>query len=417
MTSTWLKIAVANILKNKRRSFYTIIAIAFGFAAVNIFGGFTEYIFRNLKGSFVYALAHGHLTVYKKDFLTEGQIDPLKYLITENELDTIQDICAKDSRIVIATPQLQIMGLLSNGIVSTIFIGMGGVPSAKKIIQSRAGGMVGKLKFYEGKSLEDDIIYGAGLTRGLAKKLKLYLGSDAIAMSPTLDGRINAMDLQVFHLFRVQVDELNDKVLYVNIKFAQTLYDTDSVDRIIILLDKDENIESVKAFLEKAFVDKGLQMEVKNWRELSPFYTKVKDMFDIIFIILFVIVFIIVVASVTNTISMSVIERTREIGTLRALGLKRKGVVTLFAMESALLNILGCISGICLTILNWIMFNVFKPQWVPPNIPRKVPLEIYLVPSYMAKSFGFLLLLSIIVALLVARQAARKSIVGALGHI
>lgn len=413
----WIKFAIANLFRNRRRSFYTIIAVAIGYAAVNIFGGFTSYIFTNLKDSFIYAQANGHLTVFKKGYLTEGRIDPLKYLITQKELDEIYEVCKKEPHILMTTPQLQIMGLISNGEVSTVFIGTGRVPSEKVFIQSRATGMVGKMKFYRGKELEDDTLFGVGLTNGLAEKLKLDIGSDAIAMAPTVDGRINALDMQVFQRFNVPVEELNDKIISVPLKFAQSLYDTESVDRVTILLDKDEFIEPVKGALEGAFARHGLEVEVRTWKELSPFYRKVKDMFDIIFVFIFIIVFIIVVTSVINTLSMSVMERTREIGTLRALGLKRRGVVGLFAMESAMLGVLGSLSGIIVTLLNWVLIKTLEPQWIPPNFVVSIPLEIYMVPAYMAISLMFLVLLSSAVATLPARKAAHKSIVDALGHV
>jgi putative ABC transport system permease protein len=53
MITTWAKFAGANLLRNRRRSFYTIIAIAIGYAAVNVFGGFTAYIFKNLEYTFI----------------------------------------------------------------------------------------------------------------------------------------------------------------------------------------------------------------------------------------------------------------------------------------------------------------------------------------------------------------------------
>ena len=90
-------------------------------------------------------------------------------------------------------------------------------------------------------------------------------------------------------------------------------------------------------------------------------------MFDVIFLFLFIIFFIIVVMSVANTMSMAVFERTREIGTLRALGLKRRGVMLLFAIESSLLGILGTVGGILLTLLGWWVVDFFKPTWTPPG--------------------------------------------------
>lgn len=417
--TTWIKFAGANLLRNRRRSFYTVIAIAIGYAAVNIFGGFTAYIFSNLRDSFIYSQANGHLTVFKKGFLTKGRIEPLKYLITQEEIENIDRICQGIPEISLSTPQLQIMGLISNGDVSTIFIGKGRIPSDTVKIQNRSGGMLAKMKnkFYQGRKLEDGIIQGAGLSFGLADKLQLTIGSNAIAMSPTVDGRVNAMDMEVLQTFSVPVEELNDKVIRTPLKFAQSLYDTDSVDRITIMLDNDLDLSRVKKRLQHQFHENILGLEVKTWRELNPFYTKVKKMFDIIFIFIFIIMFIISVTSVINTLSMSVIERTREIGTLRALGLRHRGIVSLFAMESAMLGLLGCIAGFVLTLCIWMLIRVWQPYWIPPNIVVAIPLEVNIVPSYLIATLFFLVSLSTMVAVLPARKAAGKSIVDALGHV
>ncbi|MCK8604150.1 ABC transporter permease [Desulfoferrobacter suflitae] len=181
-------------------------------------------------------------------------------------------------------------------------------------------------------------------------------------------------------------------------------------------MDDESHLPEVKAYLEAQIKRRGLPLQIKTWAELSPLYTKVKRMFDIIFNFVFIIVFMIVVTSVINTVTMSIIERTKEIGTLRALGLKRRGVIKLFAVESAMLGLLGCLLGIVLTIFCWLLVKVIEPQWVPPNIPREIPLEVYLIPSYLIVSFFFLLTLATLVAILPARKACGKPIVDALDH-
>lgn len=412
---TWVKIAIRNLRKNGRRSFFTVLAIGLGFSAVNVFGGFTAYIFASLKDAHIYAQASGHLTIFKKAFLTSGKLDPVSYLLSEAETLSVKEVLGDFPQVCVVTAQLRFSGLLSNGDVSTIFVALGRVPSDVRAIRSRAPGMVGKMKLFDGKPLEDDILYGIGLSSGLAEKFNFELGSDAIAMAPTVEGQINALDVQVFQMLEAPV-ALNDKLMLVPLKFAQSLSDTTSVDRLTVLLHDDEQTESVKAFLTRELSTRGLDVEVKTWKELSPFYTKVKDMFDIIFLFIFVIVFIIVVMSVVNTISMAVMERTTEIGTLRALGLKRRGIVKLFAIESALLGLFGSALGVCLTGMSWGIVTVVRPTWIPPGITRRVPLEVYIVPEYMVFSMLFLVFLSLIAAVLPARKAARMDIVDALGH-
>ena len=140
-------------------------------------------------------------------------------------------------------------------------------------------------------------------------------------------------------------------------------------------------------------------------------------MFDVIFLFVFLIVFVMVVLSVVNTISMAVLERTREIGTLRALGLKRWGVAVMFATESGLLGLLGTVLGMVITLCCWLGVKLAQPTWIPPNIPKRVPLEIFLVPQYLIWSFVFLVLLAVLAAVMPARRAARLLIIDALGHV
>jgi putative ABC transport system permease protein len=139
-------------------------------------------------------------------------------------------------------------------------------------------------------------------------------------------------------------------------------------------------------------------------------------MFDVIFLFLFMIVFVIVVMSVINTIGMSVMERTREIGTLRAIGMKRGGIVRLYAIESVLLGLAGSLLGLIFTGLTWLAVIIAKPTWVPPQITRRVPLEVHLVPETMLLSLGFMLMLALAAAIPPATRAARMNIVNSLAH-
>lgn len=414
----WFKIALRNLVKNWRRSGITCLAIALGFAAVNLFGGFTEYMYRGNREVAIYANAQGHLTIFKKGFLEMGQLDPARYLLTPDEMKMIKEICRKNPLITLITPQLRITGLVTNGEVSTIFVAQGIVPSASAVFARSSTFLKDNMKrSFEGRNLEDDTMYGVGMARGLARLLDLKIGSNGVAFSNTVNGQMNALDIEVFQIFDTPSDVMNDKFMKVPFSFAQTLYDTDHADRIAILLEQTKYAEPIRKQLQLAFKKRGLEVEVKTWRELSDWYRKVKEMFDVIFLFLFTIVFIIVVMSVINTMSMAVFERIREIGTLRALGLKCRGVMILFSIESFLLGVLGMVAGLFLTFLGWATVDVFKPTWVPPGITRRVPIMIEFVPQFMLYSFFFLLVLCLLASLVPARRAARQNVVEALGHV
>jgi putative ABC transport system permease protein len=409
-----IKIALRNLIKNRRRSLFTILAIALGFSSVSLFGGFASYLYHGNREMAVLGTCNGHLLIFKKGFLQKGQLNPGKYLIMPQELEIIRSVCKKLPQVVLTAPHLMISGLLSNGRVSTIFIGQGITPSDVDVFMDRT---LQEMREFEGKNLVDGQPHGAGFSNGLARLLDLKVGSDVVAFTNTVDGQMNALDLEVFQLFDTPSEALNDKMMRVPLKFAQNLYDTEGVDRVAVLLDTHENTELVRSEIQRLLSEQESQFEIMTWEEMSQWYKTVKEMFDVIFAFLFIIVFIIVVTSVINTMSMAVIERTREIGTLRALGLKRRGVTSLFAAESFLLGLFGTVVGLIITFLSSSAIDIIRPTWMPPAISKRVPIMVLLSSNQMLFSFVFLILLCLAASLLPARRAARQNVVDALGHV
>src|SRR5262249_2634863 len=151
----------------------------------------------SLRDGYIYAQGNGHLTIFKTGFLTAGKLDPRGYLLSAVELRTLTDLAGSFPDVLLTTPQLHISGLLSNGKVSTVFMSARYVPSDIRRINSQAQGVIGRLRLFTGKPLEDERIYGVGLSSGLARQLQLDFGANAIAMAATLDGQINAFDVEV----------------------------------------------------------------------------------------------------------------------------------------------------------------------------------------------------------------------------
>jgi putative ABC transport system permease protein len=161
----------------------------------------------------------------------------------------------------------------------------------------------------------------------------------------------------------------------------------------------------------------GLDVEIKTWLDLSMFYKQVKNMFDLIFLFLFTIVFIVVLMSITNTMTTSVLERTREIGTLRSLGMKRRKIMELFAVEGAMLGLFGCLLGLVIDTLTTMAVNAANIRYVPPSSSDEVPLRVDFVPDMLLGSLVLLAIVAMLAALLPARRAANTEIVDALGHV
>ena len=419
----WLKIAFRNLKKNYRRSAITVLTISLGFGAVNLFSGFTEYMYEGNQVVAIHAQANGHLTIFKEGYLERGHLDPARYLLSPDDIHAVEEICRNISSVKLISQQLKISGLVSNGKISTIFIAQGIVPSEFTYFLNQITFLENakydslRQKRFEGKELEDDKTYGVAISRGLARLLELNIGSRAVAFTTTVDGQMNALDIEIFQIVDVGTELMSDKLMRVPLEFARTLFDTEGAERLAVLLENNDKTLPVHARLKREFSTRKLDLEIKTWQEMSQWYRQVKSMFDVIFAFLFTIVFIIVVMSVANTMSMAVLERTREIGTLRSLGLKRNGVILLFSLESSLLGLFGTAGGLVLTFVGIQITQLAELTWMPPGFSLRVPIVVQFEPLSAFFGFIFLIVLCMAASVFPARRAARQNIVDALGHV
>lgn len=402
-------LASRNLLRNWRRSAVTIVAIAAGYAAVGLFGGYIANVYSGLKEQAVRGERLGHLTIYKQGMLQEGRLKPRKYLFSSDEVRRIRDVLEKYDGVRLLTPRLPISGILSQGTSSTIFIGEGVVAADLPVLR-------GDLPGDYGGRLEPDHPTGIAMSAEMARLLNLKRGDEATLITSTFSGQANAMDAEIVDIFNTGNAGTNDKMVLVPFRYAQQLMDTEGVERFVVLLDDYDRTDVAQTELTQLLRTAGVNVEIKNWRELSSFYLQVRNLFNMIFTFIFSIVLIVIVMSIVNTMSMTVVERTREIGTLRALGLRRTGIVTLFTVEGALLAVVGAAIGLALSMLVAFAVNTAGISYTPPNSSNAVPLQVDLDYAQMTMVFAVAAVLAAVAAAWPAARASRREIHAALIH-
>jgi putative ABC transport system permease protein len=409
----WMKLAVRNILRNKRRSFVTLLAIGVGFAAISLYYGYMHRVFDNLRIMAIRGEGLGHLRINRAGWQEKGKLQPEKYMFSKDDTQKIIKLAMEEKNVILATPQIQVTGIATNGIASTIFIAQGVVPKDDKTIK---GGWATFLPV-KGQTLSEEKRYGVEIAKDLSNYLSLTQDKEGVVMAPTLSGQMNALDIKINGVYDSGSEFSNDKFMRFNFYFAQSLLDTQSAERIVILLTDWQDTERMRTILLQKLKAAGIDCEIRTWEDLSLFFSKQKDFLKMMFTFLFSIVLVIVVMTTVNTMGMAILERTREIGTLRALGLKRRGVSFLFALEGAFLGFFGSIMGIILHTCVWAIIKIYPPQYSPPGISVPVPLTVDMVPSMLFVLLLSLVLLSLFAAIIPARRAAKQNIVDALGHV
>jgi putative ABC transport system permease protein len=180
------------------------------------------------------------------------------------------------------------------------------------------------------------------------------------------------------------------------------------------MLRNTDDTAAVHASLSRALRD----VEFKEWSELATFYHQVVLLYNGIFGFLGIVVFAIVVFSVANTILMSVFERTREVGTLMAIGTPRGTVWRMFLLEGIFIGLLGGVLGLAFGAL--LAFGINHANLMlppPPGYTVGYALRVMLQTPTLVTAFLISLVTATLSSVVPALKASRLVIVDALGHI
>jgi putative ABC transport system permease protein len=462
-----LSLAIRNLLRNRRRSLATLLAMAIGASAILLFGGFSANIKYMMHTHHVQT--GGHLQIQHRDFYLYGNGNPSAYGI-DNYTTLITAIMNDEvlrGMVLVATPAMQFGGIAGNYVagVSRTVIGNGFV--ANDVNRMRLWNDF-ELKttapaFALEGSPEDSAIIGAGLARVLqlcdALKIDRCLKPEKasstegaslpddiaqLSLQETMVssgtgaasvGRVevlvvntrgapNVTSLQVIRAEEQGIKELDEVYVMMHLaKIQRLVYGKSSPKATSIMLQLRHSSqmqvaqERLKPILAKFSTSQPLS--VLDFRSLNPFYVQTMQMFDTIFGFVFLLIGAIVLFTVSNTMNTAVVERTLEIGTLRSIGVRRAGIMRLFVTEGALLGLGGALLGVAFAMVISVAVNHLGLTWWPPGNVDPLPLTITVLGEN-SMIFGTavgLLCIAIVSAWWPAYRAARLNVVDALRHV
>jgi putative ABC transport system permease protein len=467
-----LSLALRNLMRNRRRSLMTLFAMVLGLVAVLLFGGYVRDINYALQTDFVRLT--GHLQIQRKGYFLYGSGNPAAYGIREYErvLGTVKSDPVLAPMLAVATPTLQLGGIAGNfaaGVSRTVYAqgavaeeqhlmrqwnaynirvlsrrrSLAGTPPDSAVIGTgvaRVLQLCGPLNVPHCASppgslapagdaaavhvLPDDIaeLAAGQATRGTADAETAPARIELLA--PSVQGAPNVATVNVLRAEFQGIKELDDVYVALHLAQAQKLVfggQPPQVTAIALQLTRTSDLPAARARLEQLLAGplNGEPLEVIDYQTLNPFYGQTLAMFASIFGFMSVLIGAIVLFTVGNTMSMSVVERTAEIGTLRAIGLRRSGIRSLFVTEGVVLGVLGAVLGILAAIGAEAAINAMRITWIPPGRVEPVALSVRVAGEPMmvlACALG-LLVVAALSATFPAARAARMNIVDALRHV
>ena len=194
---------------------------------------------------------------------------------------------------------------------------------------------------------EDSRILIGGL---LAEALDTAAGRRLVLVTQGADGRNREAGFRIAGVYRAEIPGLEKAFVFTGLAALQRLLGTDKITEISIRLDDEDRETSTLAALAETFESRA----VVSWRQLEPQAAAMVEVSDVTIYILFVIVMGALTFGLVNTLVTAVMERLRELGMLRAIGMRPRAVVAQVVVESTVIMAIGVAAGL---VLAWCVFS------------------------------------------------------------
>ncbi|MBI3140068.1 MAG: ABC transporter permease [Sphingobacteriales bacterium] len=386
-----------NIWRNKARSIVIMLSVSIGLLAgigvLALYNGMMKSRVRTVIDA-----EAGHLQLHYPAFKKDGHP---AFILPDAAalLKAIQSL----PEIKIAAPRTIAQGMLATSTGSTGVQINGVIPALEYNVSQLRQKIIAGEGFHEGK--KNEIIIG----KKLADKMKLKLGARLVLTFTDTADNLVSLAFRVAGIYRsgnAPLDELN---VYVPIAtLNEWLLTGDSFHEVVVILKKDDDLPAMKVRLEKAFPS----LLVQSWQDISPETELMVRTVDEYSYIIMIIILISLAFGIINTMLMSVLERTKEIGMMVALGAAKAKVFLLVLMETVFLTVAGTPIGL---LAAYIVTGYYQKQGLDlsgmgKDMMASFGFETTIYPSFPSEKLAAILVMVIGTALLSCLLPAMKAL-------
>lgn len=340
-----LALAWRNVWRNKTRSLIIMTSVAIGlFAGIFVLALYEGMLSARVRTVIDSEVAHLqiHNPHFKEDYDPAFTLDPVRI---EDSLQGILAIEAVAYRVIT-------QGMLSTT-TGSAGVQINGINPEEEM---KVSSLADKLK--TGSLLDPQKRNGVLIGKKLADKMKISLGSKLVLTFTDFESNMTAGAFRVVGIYQTINAPLDELHVYVNrTALASYLGLTRACHEVAIRMTTDTGVEEVQQQLQRQFPE----YKVQTWRETSPETDLMVSTIDQYSAIIIGIIMIALAFGIINTMLMSVLERTREIGMLTALGMNRVRVFTLVLSETIMLTVVGVPLGL---VASWFTIWYFATRGI-----------------------------------------------------
>jgi putative ABC transport system permease protein len=408
-----LKLGLKNLTRQKRRNIITIFVIAFSFFGYlfmdSIMGGMEEMSFSNIKN-----YDTGNIQVMHPKYWEDREKLPLENLIYLNQ-DTIDSIKNMDG-VIGVSPELRFQANLNNGIDETVVLGLGISPEQYNEVFNTYNYVTEGSMFAPGES---KAVIGVKLAELMDLKVNDYI----TLLVRTKEDTFNTIDVEISGLLNSPNPMINNGIVFVPLDIAQQALNIGNGVSLFALKTASGNEDKITKVLMNSFKEKNLDLKAYSWRESAASVIALSAAKKGGAATILSVVLLIGMIGIVNNVILSALERTGEIGMMKALGMREWEIVFVFMVEATGIGILGGLAG-CLIGFAGISYMAkygFDLSYMGGDMSEfGIPILDKIYGTWNIPAFGFLFILSVMVALLSsimpAYWAAHKDPVKAIYH-
>jgi len=386
-----LKLAWLNIWRNRRRTIITATSVFFAIFLAIVLRSLTDGVYDNMIHNAV-SYSSGYLQVQQKGYWDEQSIDN-----TFEEDEQLYQELLKNHEIKYLTPRLQSFALASYADKTKGVLVLGIDPTKEK--------QVNKLqeKITDGQFIETINDNAVVLGEGLASQLKLKVNDTLVLLGQGYHASSAAGKFKVKGLIKLGAIELNNGVVYMPLQRAQYMYGAENrLSSVSIMLDNTSHLKKMQKWVQES-INQGTY-EVMTWKEMLPEIDQFIGADRTGHYVIVGVLYLIISFGLFGTLLMMFFERKHELGILIAIGMKKHLLAIILILESVMISLIGCFTGIIGSILfiKWFTIHPINLTGEIKQVYEDYGIESIIYFSSQEKIFIVQTLIVLILSILLA---------------
>jgi putative ABC transport system permease protein len=411
-----ITMAARNLGRNRRRSLLAGLSVLISIMLIlfldGLMGGFMGSIVKNYTKNDV-----GHVNITTEGYRARERFMPVNEAIPNSAAlaQAVEEIPELKGKITMAAERIRFGVVLSSGPSSKTALGIAGDPEDEKslIMLDRSILPGGTYLTGPGQAI---------LGESLARDLGLIVGDTLKVVTQRADYGLGFKRFRITGIFKTHVNTLDNSVFQIGIADARELLGMGAgAQQILVMLKNYRDSDRAAALINMALRKAGYQnLSVFSWTQMGDFPRMVR-MMETMYFYIYIFVAFLGAFIITNIMMMVVLERRKEIGILKSMGMPSRDVMKLFLMEGTLMGVAGSAVGVVLGLgltavlahvgidftasmsgFDWPMDNI-----VYPTVNLAAGLTFFALGS----------LVSAIVSLLPSRSAAKMNPIDAIRSV